>query len=66
MNPALSPKSLSSKVSEFETQVQTDSYTQWLAGKLDTARQKPLIPHDQVMVKARAVLGSKQKKHAAG
>jgi hypothetical protein len=62
MNAVLSPI-----VSEFETQEQADSYEVWLLQKLERAENsiKPNIPHDQVMAKMNALLGSKRLKHAA-
>jgi hypothetical protein len=61
MNAVLSPL-----VSEFETHEKESSYLAWLEAKIKRARSsaKPLIPHDQVMAEARAVISSKQKKHA--
>lgn len=63
MNAVLDPL-----VSEFETQEQAASYDRWLLAKVEKARQstKPLIPHDQVMAEARALLELKKKKYAAG
>ena len=59
---------LSPMVSEFETQEQETSYTQWLrekyAANLADTRQN--IPHDEVMAKARALLDQKKPVRAAG
>ena len=63
MNAVLSPM-----VSEFETQEQEASYTQWLRDKYaaNLADTRPNIPHDEVMAKARALLDQKKTDSAAG
>lgn len=55
-------------VSEFETQEQETSYTQWLREKYaaNLADTRPNIPHDEVMAKARALLDQKKSVRAAG
>jgi hypothetical protein len=59
---------LSPLVSEFETPEKESNYLAWLEAKIERARSsaKPLVLHDQVMAEARAILASKQKKHALG
>jgi hypothetical protein len=63
MNAVLDPI-----VSEFDTAEQAASYDRWLLAKVQKAQdtKKPLIPHDQVMAQARALIEAKRKKHAAG
>lgn len=63
MNAVLSPM-----VSEFETQEQETSYTQWLREKYaaNLSDTRPNIPHDEVMAKARALLEQKKAVRAAG
>ena len=63
MNAVLDPI-----VSEFDTQEQAASYDRWLLSKVKKAQEnlKPLVPHDQVMAQARALLEQKRKKYAAG
>ena len=55
-------------VSEFESDEKEASYAVWLKQKVDRARSssKPLVPHDQVMTQARAVIVAKSKEHVAG
>jgi hypothetical protein len=55
-------------VSEFDTEEQAASYDRWLLAKVQKAQEnvKALIPHDQVMAQARALIEQKRKKHAAG
>ncbi len=62
MNVVLSPM-----VSEFETQQQEVSYTEWLKEKYaaSLADTRPNIPHDEVMAKARALLDQKKAARAA-
>jgi len=52
---------LSPLVSEFETEAQEASYTAWLQAKAQASLSdtRPNIPHDQVMVKMRAMLDAK-------
>ena len=42
---------LDSRVSEFETQEQADSYDRWFRAKVQEAidSKKPRIPHDEVV-----------------
>jgi hypothetical protein len=63
MNAVLDPI-----VSEFDTEEQAASYDRWLLAKVQKAKEttKPLIPHDQVMAQARALIESKRKKHVVG
>ena len=58
---------LSTMVSEFETQEQETSYTQWLREKYarNLADTRPNIPHDEVMAKARALLDQQKAARAA-
>jgi hypothetical protein len=60
MNAVLDPI-----VSEFDTTDQAASYDRWLLAKVQKAQEttKPLIPHDQVMAEARALIESKRQKH---
>jgi len=62
MNAILSPM-----VSEFETEQQEISYTQWLREKYaaNLADLRPNIPHDEVMAKARVLLDQKKAIRAA-
>jgi len=61
MNAVLSPL-----VSEFETSEKESVYLAWLETKIKCSRSsaKPLIPHDQVMAQAQAVIASKRKEYA--
>jgi hypothetical protein len=54
-------------VSEFDTEEQAASYDRWLLAKVQKAQEnvKTLIPHDQVMAQARALIEQKRKNHAA-
>jgi hypothetical protein len=62
MNTVLSPL-----VSEFETEEQETSYITWLQAKIQASLddQRPNIPHDKVLTKARELLDSKKKIRAA-
>jgi hypothetical protein len=63
MNAVLDPL-----ISEFDTEEQAASYDRWLLAKVQKAQEskKPLVPHDQVMAEARALIEQKRKKYAAG
>jgi len=63
MNAVLSPM-----VSEFDTQEQEASYTQWLRDKYAASLADPRanIPHDQVIAEARALLDQSSSLRAAG
>ena len=56
MNAVLSPI-----VSEYETQEAADSKDAWFRAKVQESRDdpRPIIPHDVVMAKMRALLKSK-------
>jgi hypothetical protein len=58
---------LSPLVSEFETLEQEARHTAWLNDKVQRALSdaRPLVPHDQVMAEARALLDSKKTDRAA-
>jgi hypothetical protein len=62
MGTALSPM-----VSEFETEEEEAIYNAWFKAKVQESVDdtRPLIPHDQVMAEARALLDEKKKKRAA-
>ena len=62
MNTVLSPL-----VSEFETAEQEASYTAWLKAKVQASLDdpRPNIPHDQVMVRMRAMLDAKMETRVA-
>ncbi|MEI8326919.1 MAG: antitoxin [Betaproteobacteria bacterium] len=53
--------------SEFETEEQEASYTAWLKAKPERSQNNmlPRIPHDQVMVKVRALLEAKKNTSAS-
>jgi hypothetical protein len=57
---------LSPMVSEFDIEEQEASYTIWLKAKVKASLgdTRPNTPHDQMMTKARALLGSKKPPRA--
>ncbi len=61
-------KEFSPIVSEFESEEQEASYTEWLKAKVKASLEdpRPSIPHDQVMAEMRELLESKVKVRNAG
>lgn len=61
MNARLSPI-----VSEFETEEQEASYSQWFRVKVEEAlhSEKPRLPHDAAMARVQAILQERRKTRA--
>ena len=55
---------LSPIVSEFATEEEAEAYDKWLRAKVaaSLADGKPTIPHDVVMVEARAIIERRKKR----
>jgi len=60
------PATLSSIVSEFETEEQEASHEQWFRAKVEEAlhSEKPRLPHDAAMAKVQAMLDERRKSRA--
>jgi hypothetical protein len=59
-------KKLDPIISEFETQEEADAYDRWFREKIQRAMQddRPGIPHDEAMARARAAIREAAKKRA--
>jgi hypothetical protein len=59
---------LDPRVSEFETQEQTDSYDHWFRAKVREAidSKQPSLPHDEAMARVDCLLEERRKQRAAG